>query len=311
MIVPFNDLFRNIPDVTEVVNSGNYLNGPYLEKFEKAFAEYLGVEDFVGVGSGFDALQIAIQLADKDELIIPPNVGMYATQAALRCGVSVVMKDVGKNLLLPYQERPAIVTHLYGMIAESNIIEDCSHLHARYTPKGIGVYSFYPTKNLGCIGNGGGLALKDGSKARMLRQYGWSKKYHSDMLGIHSQLDEINAYVLLERLKTLDEKNERRRQIRNYYREQSSISFVGGDYIPHLCVVMSHDRQALREKLKNKGISTEIHYPIPDYKQKIINKDLNMPNTEYACNHILSIPCFPEMTDTEVEYVANSLKDVY
>ena len=326
-MIPLNDLSR---DVIDVKFSHPYLNGPQRNNFEIAFASYLGCDYFVGVGNGSDALEIALRCLDSKRVGVTPNAGGYGTLAVLNCGATPVFVDVDDNLCMS-DDLPdvdtIIVTHLYGQptsyaISEAKkrgirVIEDCSHAHGAETFNkkvgtlgDLGVFSFYPTKNLGAYGNAGGISCssKYVDRIRALKQYGWSDKYHIDYAhGRHSEMDEIQAKVLLNKLPFLDYKNARRQQIRNIYQERApNINFIGNaNSVFHLCVILVENREEFRSKLQ--GISTAIHYPILDYQQKALKLKGDCPNAEYFNERILTIPCFPEMTEKEIEYVAISL----
>lgn len=323
-MIPLNDLSRG-----ETILNGCYLNGPYTERFERDFGEYLGT-DFVAVGNGSDALEIALRCLDigiGHKVAIAPNAGMYGTLAILNVGATPVFVDVDPETLCISGHEDcdaAIVTHLYGQPidykADCKIIEDCSHAHGASingrkvgTLGDIGIFSFYPTKNLGAYGNGGGISGKYARKAKALSQYGWGEKYHVEYEhGRHSQIDEFQAKVLCDKLSSLDERNKKRQSIRAYYESSfgHKIEFVGyEDSVVHLCVIQVDYREELRIKLHAKGIMTDIHYPVLDYHQKPVS-NAYCPIAEMAVKRILSIPCFPDMTDNEIEYVATTFSAI-
>jgi aminotransferase EvaB len=232
-----------------------------------------------------------------------------------------------------------IVTHLYGRIAAVErlaavcarngcaLIEDCAQAHGAErggrkagTFGVIGCFSFYPTKNLGALGDAGALVTADERTAetlRRLRQYGWESKYRVERVGgRNSRLDELQASILRAKLPHLDEWNARRRHImRRYYDSlPAGISMVapeGSDHVAHLCVVRCPQRAKLREWLTALRIGTDIHYPIPDHRQPgmqgIFPRDLSLPATEAAAAEILTLPCFPEMTENEIVRVCDAL----
>jgi len=339
--------------VSEVMKRGWFLMGQELAGFESAFAKYLGSEYFAGVANGTDALEIALRSIGvdiNDKVIVAPNAAMYGTLGVLSCGAEPVFADIDPVTLCMSPEyfnslaesgeyKAVIVTHLYGQMADVEsisriahyhgikVIEDCAqshgasrHGHKAGTIGDVATFSFYPTKNLGALGDGGGLACSDPGiyeKARALRQYGWSKqKYIVDIPhGKNSRLDEIQAACLMIKLQQLDHRNARRRDIWSSYNNalHDQISMVGSNdesFIAHLCVLRSNDRDNLKARLAASGVSTDIHYPLPDYRQKIFGDRFSkvcLPVTDKACQEVLTLPCFPEMTNEEVEYVSDML----
>ncbi len=360
MKIPLNDLSREIEivgpmiqeKIARVMERGWFLIGQELSSFESEFAKYLGINYFVGLANGTDALEIALRCCDVglgDRVIVAPNAAMYGTLGVLRCGAKPIFADVDETLCMSskrFEElanrgtyKAVIVTHLYGQMADIEsishiahahgikVIEDCAQAHgARRAGKMAGTFgdittfSFYPTKNLGAMGDAGGIGCNSPQyqeKARALRQYGWSKsKYHVDIPhGHNSRLDEIQAACLLVKLEKLEERNQRRRAIWSHYNNElkGRIHFIGRNdesFVAHLCVLLSQNRDYLQNQLKKRDIASEVHYPVPDFRQKVFNEnpsDFNCPNADEACQRVLTLPCFPEMTDLEVEYVTQSL----
>jgi dTDP-4-amino-4,6-dideoxygalactose transaminase len=232
-----------------------------------------------------------------------------------------------------------IVTHLYGRLADIDaligvargrglaVIEDCAQAHGaqrggrRAGSWGdIGCYSFYPTKNLGALGDGGAVVTCDDALAaalQQLRQYGWTSKYRAARpYGRNSRMDEIQAAVLQIKLPHLDAWNERRRSIMRRYRQAAGNAVVvpdagGTDHVAHLCVVRSPDRDLLRLHLGGDGVATDIHYPVADYRQTaletLLPPGVSLPHTDEVVEEILTLPCFPELRDAEIERVCGSL----
>jgi dTDP-4-amino-4,6-dideoxygalactose transaminase len=358
--VPFNDLGRATSNdeeilaaVVRVARSGWYLLGAETAAFEHELADYLGVRHAVCVGSGTDALEIALLAlgcARGQEILTSANAGAYATIAARRQGLKVRFADVdhGELLVTPQtiersltdRTKVVVVTHLYGKMAQVSAIRDLCHARgvrlledcaqaagaraAGCLAGGIGdagAFSFYPTKNLGALGDGGAVVTSDDDvarRARSLRQYGWGAKYTvQEDGGGNSRLDEIQAAVLRVRLGRLDDGNRRRREIVKHYAEALSSTSVelvhddGEDYVAHLAVVRSRRRGKLAEQLGALGISTAIHYPVPDHRQAVIGDEkVNLPVTEAAAEEVLSLPCFPELTPEEVNAVCSALSSV-
>ena len=285
---------------------------------------------------------LAVGVSPGDEVVTAANAGMYATAAILGIGANPVFADVEADSLamdaasmescLGPRTRAIVATHLYGRVAplerllevagEVPLIEDCAQAHgARLAeqPVGsigtLGCFSFYPTKNLGACGDAGAVTTSDrmlADRVRRLRQYGWSEKYRAtEALGRNSRLDEIQATILLEKLPWLPKWNARRTTIARAYQENirheriAPAPLEAGDVV-HLYVVRSDDREALREHLRRWDIAAEVHYPIPDHQQPALAERFaatRLPETERACREVLTLPCFPEMTNEEVARV--------
>lgn len=340
--------------VARVLDSGRYVLGQEHESFEAELAEYVGVRHCVGLASGTDALEIALEslvCREGDEVITAANAGFYSTAAAHRAGMRVRYADVDPDTLtlsaatveeaLTRDTRAVIVTHLYGLLAEIEaivelcrarevaVVEDCAQAAgAKRNGRGAGsfgdagAFSFYPTKNLPALGDGGAIVTNDAGvaeRARKLRQYGWEEKYRVTVPGGgNSRLDELQAAILRTRLPYLDAWNERRRSIVARYVEAAPpaagrmVRLDGEDYVAHLAVLLSVDRDAVRTRLQAAEIGTDIHYPIPDHRQPLWGDalaDVELPVTEHAAGHVVTLPCFPELTDNEVARVCEALNE--
>ncbi len=363
MHVPFNDLKRHVASmrgpidtaVASVLESGWFLAGPQLDGFEADFARYCGVEHCVGVGNGTDALEIALRAVGcgpGDEVVTVANAGMYTTAACILVGATPVYVDVDPGTLemdvaqveglLSSLTRAIVVTHLYGKLADVEgalqiglnrgvaVIEDCAQAHGaeKYGKRAgsfgdLATFSFYPTKNLGALGDGGAVVTTRDDVAeqlRALRQYGWRSKYEAVVPhGRNSRLDEIQAAILCVKLKRLDEWNDRRRQIATAYRDAARGTRLhiaheaASDFVAHLCVGLHPERDAFRRRLAAAGVDTAVHYPTPDHKQPALSavawRAGTLEVTEAAVRDVVSLPCFPEMTDAEVEYVCSAIGD--
>jgi aminotransferase EvaB len=340
--------------VTRVLDSGWYVLGPEHDAFEAELAAYLGAPAAVGVGNGTDALQLAmlaLGVGAGDTVLTAANAGGYSSTAARSIGARPVYADVdpGTLLLTPATldaamrtlgATPAavVVTHLYGMAADMPaiaewaaahripLIEDCAQsLGAIVAGRRAGTFgdaatiSFYPTKNLGAIGDGGAVVTRESATAdrvRALRQYGWESKYRvATPHGRNSRLDEIQAAVLRVRLRGLDDLNARRREIHTRYADALALPGVrfvhtaSDAYVAHLAVLDADDRDGLRARLDALGIRTDVHYPIPDHRQPIAESDPapTLPVTERSADRILSLPLFPELTEAEIARVESAL----
>jgi aminotransferase EvaB len=256
--------------------------------------------------------------------------------------VSMNMQPAALSAAMNGRVRAVIATHLYGRMADVKVlleianaagvplIEDCAQAHGA-TLDGrkagswgaLGCFSFYPTKNLGACGDGGAITTNDAALAnrvKLQRQYGWTAKYRSNEHGRNSRLDEMQAAILRTKLPLLDGWNRRRREIAALYNEalaESEIAWprgAGEAFVAHLYVVRAPDRDALRDELKAAGIATDIHYPIPDHLQDAVRREkramVSLPETERAAREILTLPCYPELRQEEIERIANVLRDI-
>lgn len=364
MRVPFNDPARQVAALgdaisdalADVVSSGWFIHGRQHDAFETEFAAYCGVNECIGVGNGTDALEIALRAigcAAGDEVVTVANAGMYTTSACISVGATPVFADVDPSTLeispasfremISGDTKAVVVTHLYGYLADVDavralaaphgikVIEDCAQAHGalrdgrRAGSMGdLATFSFYPTKNLGALGDGGAIVTDDpglAERARMLRQYGWASKYDARIPGgRNSRLDEIQAAVLRVKLPHLDGWNERRREIVARYREaaaEGALGLVhepGPDYVAHLCVAMHPEREALRAQLLARGVQTAVHYPVQD-QQQVALADVpwragDLVATRAATESVLSLPCYPELTDQEIDHVAQVLGEL-
>ncbi|HDO7894216.1 TPA: DegT/DnrJ/EryC1/StrS family aminotransferase [Legionella pneumophila] len=339
--------------IDKVIASGRLVLGPEVEKFERSFALYLGANYCVSVGNGTDAIELALKaigIESGDSVATVANAGMYTTSALLAINAKPYFMDVDLNThnvtfsevasAIEANVKAVVVTHLYGLaIPEISLIaeycrkngvallEDCAQAHgATIDDKKVGTFgdvasfSFYPTKNLGALGDGGAIVtndLKIAEKIRSLRQYGWTAKYKSEINGArNSRLDEIQAAILSEFLPNLDEANARRRAIATTYTNQIKHrdvivpSAAKNNYVAHLYVIRSTHRDLLREYLYQLNIASEVHYPTPDYRQPILRASFDtayLQNTERLVNEILTLPCYPEMSNEDVNYVITAI----
>lgn len=327
--------------------------GPEVEGFEQEFASYCEIAHCISVANGTDALELALRALGVGSgkcVATVANAGMYSTIATLLLGATPVYIDVRPdNLLMDAGDLAhqfnnqridaVIVTHLYGLMADVPalielaringvpVIEDCAQAHGAVlngkkagTFGDIGCFSFYPTKNLGAIGDGGAVitARADlAEKVKSLRQYGWTAKYCSTLPGgRNSRLDELQAAVLRAKLPRLDTWNTCRRAIAARYTQGIRHPAIlcppayGGEYVAHLYVIRTRKRDALKAHLCAAGISSDVHYPFADYQQVSCREQftgLSKAVTEQACEGVLTLPCFPEMTDAEVDWVIDCI----
>jgi dTDP-3-amino-2,3,6-trideoxy-4-keto-D-glucose/dTDP-3-amino-3,4,6-trideoxy-alpha-D-glucose/dTDP-2,6-dideoxy-D-kanosamine transaminase len=357
MRVPFNDLARAdgaaaAAAVQRVIERGWYLLGEETEGFERELAAYLGVGDVVTVASGTDALVLALAALGTsagDEVVTAANAGGYTTNAALQRGMVPRYADVEEdNLLMSRKTVEAalgprtaavVVTHLYGKMAPIEsirdlcdergvpLVEDCAQAAGARAAGGsagsfgdAAAFSFYPTKNLGALGDGGAVATdrpEVAERVRRLRQYGWGSKYRvSERGGRNSRIDELQCAVLRGRLGALEAGNARRREVCGRYAEALAGTPVGmmhdggSDFVGHLAVARTADRAAFAAALRERGVATDVHYPVPDHRQPALaDPAVSLPVTERAADEVLSLPCFPELTDGEVDHVCAAIHD--
>jgi dTDP-4-amino-4,6-dideoxygalactose transaminase len=341
---------------SKVIESGHFILGPYLSQFESAFASYCQASHCVGVANGTDALELglrAIGIGKHSRVGVISNAAMYGTSAVLACGAEPIFVDIDSATQLISTcalEQVAgdtpldavIVTHLYGQLADMptisalasrfdfKVFEDCAQAHGAEDQHGrkagsFGIassFSFYPTKNLGALGDGGAVVTSDASVAervRQLRQYGWTARYQNELEGgRNSRLDEIQAAMLLAMLPKLDQWNDRRREIIQRYVtriEHPHIrlpTYPGKDNVGHLFVIQTPRREDLRKHLESRGVGSDIHYPTPDHMQPILRSryaNLRLPATEEASRQVVTLPCFPAMTDAEVDVVITACNE--
>lgn len=329
---PFQDEFAKA--FTDVANSGWYILGEHVKKFESEFAAYTGGKYCLGVASGLDAITLAIAAFNFEkgsEVIVPSNTYIATIISVLQNGMKPVLVepsietyniDPAKiEAAITPKTKAIVVVHLYGKACNMNpvielckkynlkLVEDCAQSHGA-TYKGqqtgtfgdFGAFSFYPTKNLGALGDAGAVVCGDEQLAvtiRRLRNYGSDKKYYNELVGYNSRLDEVQAAFLSIKLKRLDEINAHKRKLAAIYLKNLKEDFikpvVDADYfdVYHIFNIRHPKRDTLKEYLLNNGIKTEIHYPLSPHKQVAIRdmyKGQEFPISEEIHNTTLSLP---------------------
>jgi dTDP-4-amino-4,6-dideoxygalactose transaminase len=343
-----------------VLSSGWYILGKEVEVFEKAFAEYCQTKFCIGVGNGFDALVLIFKgyiqlgkLQKGDEVIVPANTYIASILAILEADLIPVLVEpkletyaIDPNLILEKitsKTKAILAVHLYGQLAEMEqineiatqnkllVIEDSAQSHGAFNGKqsvmnrlnAAAAYSFYPGKNLGCLGDGGAITTNDLALAKVLfslRNYGSDQKYYNEYIGVNSRLDELQASFLNLKLPNLDRDNEKRRAIAKRYlsgikNDKIILPFwdLSGNHVFHLFVIRTENRDNLQEYLQQNNIQTVIHYPVPPHRQKAFSEgnsgwnNLSFPITEKIHQEVLSLPMSPVLTDSEVDFIIEIL----
>jgi dTDP-3-amino-3,4,6-trideoxy-alpha-D-glucose transaminase len=335
-----------------VIESGWYVLGERVRAFERDYAAYLGGGHCVGVGSGTDAIEVALRALDLppgSEVVTQANTCVPTVSAIERAGLEPVLCDVdletatidpaSLEAAITPATRAIVPVHLYGQVGDIDavveiaresgaaVVEDCAQAHGAQadgrmagTIGELGAFSFYPTKNLGAIGDGGAVITRDDALAerlRLVRQYGQTDRYHHEIRGANSRLDEIQAALLSVKLPHLERWIERRRAIAERYAQALEASdtvrplglLPGRRHVYHLYVVRSPQRDALQKRLAAEGIGTLIHYPIPIQGHPPYRDLPTVPlaNSERLAGELLSLPIYPELTDAEVDAVCGTL----
>lgn len=343
--------------ILRVARSGWYVLGDEVKSFEQCFARYCGVEHCIGTGNGLDALKLILYaykemgvIQNGDEVIVPANTYIATILSITESGLVPVLvePDIRTYNIDPLnieskitkRTKAIMAVHLYGLVAPMcelkviaekynlKIIDDAAQAHgAVYRGKRIGnlcdatAFSFYPTKNLGALGDSGAVTTNDEELARIIRallNYGTSAKYINDYKGINSRLDEIQAAILSVKLKYLDEDNKYRHKLASYYlshirNEQIILPDVKtfDEHVFHLFVIRNVKRDKLQQYLLENGVQTQIHYPVPPHKQKAYKEwnTLSFPITEKIHDEVLNLPLNTALGIDMVEEICSVVND--
>ncbi len=341
--------------VLATLESGYFILGPQVVKFEESIAAYLGVQHAIGLASGTDALVIALRALDigeGDEVIIPAYTFFATAGTVMSVGAKPVIVDVDPQsyqidvskieAAITSKTKAIIPVHLYGHPAEMGPILEIARKHglkviednaqgfgAEYLGKKTGSFgdvaclSFFPTKNLGAYGDGGAVATNDPALAermRMLRTHGWKKKYYSEEVGYNSRLDALQAAILQAKFPHLDSWNEKRRELSKRYTEHlaplgivTPVEREWAKHVYHLYIIRSEKRDELQAFLKQKGIASEVYYPIPPHLsvpcKKFGYKEGDFPHAEKAAKETLALPLYPELTLAQQDEVIATIKE--
>jgi dTDP-4-amino-4,6-dideoxygalactose transaminase len=340
--------------IDRVLASGWFILGPELAAFETEFAAASGTAHAVGVASGTDAIALtlrALGIGAGDEVITTPISAAYTALAIMATGARPVFADVDPARLTIHpgavdaavtpRTRAVVPVHLYGQPADMKaieaiaarhhlaVVEDCCQAHlgtAGGRPVGsigvAGAFSFYPTKNLGALGDGGAVVTNDAALAgrlRLLRNGGQSDRYHHDMPALHSRLDEMQAAILRARLTFLPGWTERRRHLAATYRQAlaqvpvAPLPECDPGHVYHLFVVRTTRRDALQQHLGSRRIETLIHYPVPIPQQRALEgqRPADCPRAAAACAEVLSLPFYPGLAASALETVVSAMSDFH
>jgi dTDP-4-amino-4,6-dideoxygalactose transaminase len=360
--IPFNDLSRGVAELRDeldaalarVLDSGWFVLGEEGAAFERELAASAGSKHAVGVASGTDAIELAVRalaLAPGDEVVTQANTCVPTVAAIERAGATPVLCDAEPEAgtmdpeslagALGDRTRAVVPVHLYGQCADVDtiaevcaergvaVVEDCAQAVGatlRGRPAGtigaLGCLSFYPTKNLGALGDGGAVLTDDPAldeRLRLVRQYGQADRYRHVTEGVNSRLDELQAALLRTRLPHLERWTERREQIAAAYTDALAegpvrplAQLAERRHVYHLFVVEAPDRAALQGHLGERGIGTLVHYPTPVHRHppyaRLADGPVPLTVSEQLCEHIVSLPMYPELDDAEVERVAEALR---
>lgn len=341
--------------VLSTLESGHFILGPQVVKFEESVAAYLGVKHAIGLASGTDALVIALRalnIGAGDEVIIPAYTFFATAGTVMSVGAIPVIVDIDpQSYQIDVSRIEAVITpktkaiipvHLYGHPSEMTPILEIARKHnlkviednaqgygAEYLGRktgslgDVGCLSFFPTKNLGAYGDGGMVVTNDDALAeqmRMLRAHGWKKKYYSEMVGYNSRLDAMQAAILQAKFPHLDAWNDRRRELAQRYNEHlaplgivTPVEIEWAKHVYHLYIIRSAKRDELQAFLKQKGIASEVYYPIPphlaDPCRKFGYKEGDFPHAEKSAQETLALPLYPELTLEQQDEVISAVKE--
>ncbi len=345
--------------LARTLHSGRYLLGEETAAFESEFAVFCSAKYVVGVANGLDALTLILSAykqlcgwADSDEVIVPAHTFIASIEAITRAGLCPVLCDVKladflmdekqvENLITP-RTRALMPVHLYGRVCNMaalqalaerfhlKIVEDAAQAHGAWNREGTrragslgdaAAFSFYPTKNLGALGDAGAVVTDDkrlAEQVRMMANYGMCRKYHYECEGINSRMDELQAALLRVKLRRLDEDNALRQAKARFYDEKISNSLVhlpyagltdGGKSVYHVYPVLCPRRDALQDYLESKGVQTNIHYPVPPHKQPAYAwlHHGPLPVTERISREELSLPLHQALSETKMNRIIHCI----
>ena len=354
----------------QVLSSANYILGKNVTEFEKEFAEYVGVKHAISVGNGTDALVLALKamgIGEGDEVITTPFTFFATAESISAVGAIPVFVDVRKDTFnidtskiedkITQNTKAIMPVHIFGQAADMDeineiakkynllVIEDaCQSIGGKYKGRNIGslgemaCFSFFPTKNLGCAGDGGMIVTDNDDLAviaRALRTHGSGEKvqtsegsndtiynplkYYNYLIGYNTRLDAIQAAILRVKIREIDKWNSRRREIVEQYNEAFKdwdlvipVCDENNQHVYHMYILQSEDREGMLSKLKDKGVATGVYYPVPLHLQKVYKdlgyKEGDMPVSEYLSHRTFAIPVYPELNEEQIKYIIECVK---
>lgn len=337
--------------IQSVIDSTAFINGKEVQEFATSLSNYLDGAHVIPCANGTDALQIAMMalgLKAGDEVILPAHTYVATAEVIALLGLTPVFVDVDSDTFnidvsqiegeITNKTKAIVPVHLYGQCADMDpitaiakkhkmfVIEDAAQsIGARYkdvfsgTIGHVGTTSFFPTKNLGCFGDGGAMITRDAEFAeqlKMIANHGQKKKYHHEMVGVNSRLDTVQAAVLNVKLKYLADYERRRNEVANYYDKHLSgvvipVRSRNSTHVFHQYTIKAQRRDELKAFLQQKGIPTIIYYPVPLHRQKAYFQDKSFPVTEQLSKEVLSLPIHTEMTEEQLSYICETIADFY
>lgn len=359
MKIPFNTLDRQFyqyqdeyeKKALEILRKGWYILGPEVKNFEEEFAKYLNIPYVVGVDNGLNAIVMAVRalgIKEGDEVIVQANTYIASVMGITINGATPIFVEPDEYYNIDADKieekitdktKAILVVHLYGQASNMNkvlelckkynlkLIEDCAQAHgAKYKDKmvgtfGIGCFSFYPSKNLGCFGDGGAISTNEerlDRNFRVLRNYGSEKRYHNEVVGYNSRLDELQAGLLRIKLKYIFELEKEREEIAKRYLKEIKNPLIqlpkvreNCTHVWHLFVIRVKNRENFQNYLEQNGIGSVIHYPIPPHLSEAYKylgyKKGDFPITERYAETVLSLPLYNGMTKEELGYVIDKI----
>ena len=349
----YNNLKEEIDTkIIEALGKTQFILGPNVQTFEKETAAHLGVKHALSCASGTDALHLALLAAgigEGDEVITTSFTFIATAEAICYVGATPVYVDINADTLninadlieaaITEKTKAIIPVHIFGQPADMKkimavakkhnllVIEDCAQSYGAKISNEItggiglaGCHSFFPSKNLGCYGDGGMVTTNNDAIAEQIkiyRNHGSSERYHHDVIGYNSRLDELQAVILRVKLQYIDEYNKERRRVAHSYSEQLkdvvTVPFEDGigTHVYHQYTVLTDKRDKIMPALSAKEIGNAIYYPIPLHQQKAFEKTcacVSLPVTEDTVKHCMSLPVFPEMTEEQIKLVCDTIK---
>lgn len=337
--------------IQSVIDSTAFIQGKEVHEFASSLSVYLDGTHVIPCANGTDALQIAMMvlgLKPGDEVILPVHTYVATAEVIALLGLTPVFVDVYPDTFnidvsqveskITSKTKAIVPVHLYGQCADMDslmsiakkhnlkVIEDAAQsIGAKYKGKfsgtigDIGTTSFFPSKNLGCFGDGGAILTRSGELAeqiRMIANHGQKKKYHHETVGVNSRLDTIQAAVLNVKLKYLPEYERRRNEAASYYDKHLTdvvipVRSKDSSHVFHQYTVKAEKRDQLKDFLQSKGVPTMIYYPVPLHHQKAYRQDKTFPVTEQLSKEVLSLPIHTEMTEEQLAYICSNVKAFY